>query len=202
MSLPTTTRRVATLALALGTLLAVSGCGASPWSELEATEGATSSATPKPTVKAVLNDLAAGSTQRQLTAGDANLTVDYSSSLNMGEWTAGANKPISFSLSAALGTDDGQGVTLSKVSLITAVNGPDGALDAPEPQIDSSSVAGGYFMKAPYSYGQTFVLGAIDPAATSVTMSFTYELLIQTTPTSASYAKQTASDTLTIAIAE
>lgn len=198
----TRTRRLATVTLALSTVLAVSGCGTSPWAELEATEGATSSSTPKPTVKAIINDLSTGSTQRQLTAGDANLTVDYSSSLNMGEWTAGANKPVSFSLSGTLGTDDGQGMTLSKVSLITAVNGPDGALDAPEPQIDSSSVAGGYFMKAPYSYGQTFVLGAIDSNATSVTLSFTYELLIQTTPTSSSYAKQTASDTLTIAIAE
>jgi hypothetical protein len=38
--------------------------------------------------------------------------------------------------------------------------------------------------------------------AISVTVQFTYDFLVQTTPTSNEYAKQTASDTLTIAIAQ
>jgi hypothetical protein len=200
--MPTPTRnRLLAVTVAAGLLLTVTGCGQSPWEELG--EGATASATAsaKPTIAAIQNDLATGSAQHTIAAGDASLTVDYSSSLNMGEWTAGANKPISFSVSAALGTDDGQGVYLSKVSVIPGVSGPDGALDAPAPLVDESDLANGYFMKAPYSYGQTFVLPAIDPAATSITLSFTYELLIQTTPTSSTYAKQTASDQLTVAIA-
>jgi hypothetical protein len=198
--MPTSMRnRLLSAGVAAGLLLTVSGCGQAPWSELS--EGATATPTAKATIAAIQNDLATGSAQRTITAGDANLTVDYSSSLNMGEWTAGANKPISFSVSAALGTDDGQGVYLAKVSVIPGVSGPDGALDAPAPLIDESDLANGYFMKAPYSYGQTFVLPAIDPAATSITLSFTYELLIQTTPTSSTYAKQTASDQLTVAIA-
>jgi hypothetical protein len=198
--MPTSMRnRLLSVGVAAGLLLTVSGCGQAPWSELS--EEATATPTAKATIAAIQNDLATGSAQRTITAGDANLTVDYSSSLNMGEWTAGANKPISFSVSAALGTDDGQGVYLAKVSVIPGVSGPDGALDAPAPLIDESDLANGYFMKAPYSYGQTFVLPAIDPAATSITLSFTYELLIQTTPTSSTYAKQTASDQLTVAIA-
>jgi hypothetical protein len=198
--MPTSMRnRLLSAGVAAGLLLTVSGCGQAPWSELS--EEATATPTAKATIAAIQNDLATGSAQRTITAGDANLTVDYSSSLNMGEWTAGANKPISFSVSAALGTDDGQGVYLAKVSVIPGVTGPDGALDAPAPLIDESDLANGYFMKAPYSYGQTFVLPAIDPAATSITLSFTYELLIQTTPTSSTYAKQTASDQLTVAIA-
>ena len=43
---------------------------------------------------------------------------------------------------------------------------------------------------------------AVDPTATSITVSFTYELLLQTTRTSKAYSKQSASDTLTIAIAQ
>jgi hypothetical protein len=118
----------------------------------------------------------------------------------MGDWTAAANKPISFSVSAALGTDDGQGVYLSKVSIIPAVNGLTGALDAPASFVDQSTLPNGYVMKAPYSYGQTFVIPAVDPTATSLTLSFTYELLIQTTPTSTTFAKQTASDQVTVAL--
>ena len=198
--MPTSTRiRLATLTLAAGLALTLTGCGQAPWAD-GLTADATATPTAKATIKAVPNDLATGSAQHTIAAGDAGLTVDYSSTLNMGQWTAGANKPISFTVSAALGTDDGQAVYLSKVSVIPGVTGPDGALDAPEPLIDESGLANGYFMKAPYSYGQTFVLPAVDPAATSITLSFTYELLIQTTPTSSTYAKQTASDQLTVAI--
>jgi hypothetical protein len=198
--MPTSTRhRLLSVSVAAGLLLTVSGCGQAPWAELS--EEATATPTAKATIAAIPNDLATGSAQHTIAAGDAGLTVDYSSSLNMGEWTAAANKPISFSVTAALGTDDGQAVFLSKVNVIPGVSGPDGALEAPAPFVDESGLANGYFMKAPYSYGQTFVLPAIDPAATSVTLSFTYELLIQTTPTSTTFAKQTASDQLTVAIA-
>jgi len=174
--MPTSTRtRLAALACAAGLTLTLSACGQAPWAGLDASGSAT------PTAK-------------------ATITVDYSSNLNMGEWTAAANKPVSFSLSATLGTDDGQDVFLSKMTVVTAVTGPTGPLEPPATFVDQSTLSPGYLMKAPYSYGQTYVMSAIDPTATSVTLSFTYELLIQTTPTAASYAKQTASDQITIAI--
>ena len=196
----TSTRaRLAALACAAGLTLVLSACGQAPWVGLEA--GASAAPTTKATITAIENDLATGSTRHQITAGDAALTVDYSSTLNMGEWTAAANKPVSLSLSATLGTDDGQDVFLSKMTVVTAVTGPTGALEPPAPFVDQSSLAPGYLMKAPYSYGQTYVMSALDPTATSVTLSFTYELLIQTTPTSTAFAKQTASDQITIAIA-
>ena len=198
--MPSTTRaRITALACAAALTLGLSACGQAPWAGLDSSASATPTA--KPTITAITNDLSTGSAQRTLTAGDATLTVNYSSTLNMGEWTAGANKPLSLTATAALGTDDGKAVYLSKVSVFPGVAGPDGALDAPDTQVDVSDLDNGYFMKAPQSYGQTFVWPAIDEEATSLTLSFTYELLIQTTPTSSTYAKQTASDTLTIAIA-
>jgi hypothetical protein len=194
---------------ALGTALAVtlSGCGTAPWavgttSAATPTKTSTATPTPKPTIESIINELATGSAQHQLVAGDAAITANYWSTLSMDQWTAEANKPISFSLVAALGTDQGQGVFLSRVSLVVAVSGPTGSLDAPAALTDQSSVGPGYDIKSPYSYSQTFILPAIDPSATSITLSFTYELLIQTTPTSATYAKQTATDQITIAIAE
>ncbi|TFD83925.1 hypothetical protein E3T61_20480 [Cryobacterium lactosi] len=197
--MPTSIRtRLAALTCAAGLTLTLSACGQAPWADLDA--GASATPTAKATITAIENDLSAGSTRHQLTAGDAALTVDYSSSLNMGQWTAAANKPVSFSLSATLGTDDGQDVFLSKMTVVTAVTGPTGPLESPATFVDQSTLAPGYLMKAPYSYGQTYVMSAIDPAATSVTLSFTFELLIQSTPTAASFAKQTASDQITVAI--
>jgi hypothetical protein len=196
---------------ALGTALAVtlSGCGTAPWAvgttsaaTPTKTSTATATPTPKPTIESVVNELASGSAQHQLVAGDAAISATYYSTLSMDQWTAETIKPISFSLIAALGTDEGQGVFLSRVTLDVAVAGATGPLEAPATFSDQASVAPGYVVKSPYSYSQTFKLPAIDPAATSVTLSFTYELLIQTTPTSAAYAKQTATDQLTIAIAE
>jgi hypothetical protein len=205
------TRRKPVLAAAVAAVLALglSGCGTAPWAT-GTTTGATgasktpaSSATPTPvpTIESVVNELASGSAQHQLVAGDVAITANYWSTLSMDQWTASASKPINFSLIGALGTDDGQGVYLSRVTLEAAVSGAKGALPSPPPLTDQASVAPGYDMKSPYSYSQRFVLPALDPAATSVTLSFTYEVLIQTTPTSSAYAKQTAGDQLTIAIA-
>lgn len=196
------TRLIAGFVLA-GAVVALSGCGAPPWSGATT---ATPSPTPTPTqteeIESIVNDLGTGSTRRQLGAGNIALTVDYWSDLSMDQWTAGANKPLRFSLSGALVSDEGQQVYLSKVNLVAAVSDGDTALPAPAAIFDQANISPGYLIKAPYSYSQTFVIPSLDPAATSITIDITYELLLQTTPTSGEYAKQTATDTLTIAIAQ
>ena len=188
--------------LALAAAISLTACGTPPW-----TEAGLSGATPTPTPTAtpqqiitIVNELATGSAQHQLAAGNIGLTVDYWSTLSMDKWTADANKPLNFSMVANLTDDGGQGVFLSQVTLVAAVSGPDGALPAPAPITDRTTVNPGYRVKTPYSYSQTFILPALDPAATSVSLSINYELLLQTTPTSSEYAKQTANDTVTIAI--
>jgi hypothetical protein len=181
---------------------ALSGCGAAPWDEATASSTPTPTAsTPKP-IEVIVNDLATGSVQRALTAGAISLGVDYYSTLTMDKWTADANKPLTFNIKGTLLSDAGQQVYLSRVTLVLGVNGPDGALPAPAAIGDLATVSPGYSIKDPYTYNQTFILPAVDAAATSLTLSFTYELLLQTTPTSTEYAKQTATDSLTIALAE
>ncbi|MBC7724481.1 MAG: hypothetical protein H7146_07005 [Burkholderiaceae bacterium] len=160
------------------------------------------SASPSPSaIVAIVNDLAAGSTTRELTVGNIGLSADYYSTLAMDQWTAAANKPLTFSLLGSLVGDEGQGIYLSRVTVAMAVTGPDGPLPAPAPLTDQTTITPGYLVKSPYTYSQTFILPAVDAAATSIALSFTYELLLQTTPTSTQYAKQTATDLLTIAIA-
>ncbi|HEV7950794.1 MAG TPA: hypothetical protein VGP24_13595 [Glaciihabitans sp.] len=147
------------------------------------------------------NDLANGSTQHTVSAGNIALAIDYYSTLPMDQWTADANKPLTINVSGTLTGDDGQKMYLTKTSVLAQVTGPTGTLPAPEPIADVSTLGVGYPMKAPNTYTQIFVLPALDPAATSIVLSLTYELLLETTPTSGEYARQTASDTLTIAIA-
>ena len=190
-----------TLAAAVG----LSACGTAPWDQSRFnTTSATPTKAPAPTstITPIVNELATGSTQHELQAGDIALTVTYYSTLSMDLWTADANKPLSFSMVGKLGSDQGQKIYLSRVTLTSAVEGPDGSLTPPAPLSDQAAVAPGYLIKDPYSYSQTFIIPALDPAATSMTLSFTYEILLQSAPDSGDYAKQTASDQLTIAIAQ
>ncbi|WP_213814769.1 hypothetical protein [Glaciihabitans sp. dw_435] len=215
MAISKRSRAVAGAALlATFTIGTLSGCGTAPWlaAEGDNTSAPTSSSTatsvptttptqPAPIVS-IKNELASGSTMRTVKAGNITMTINYWSTLTMDKWTAAANKPISFSLSGKLaGGSSKQKFYLSKVTLSTAVTGPLGALPAPAASSDSATVTPGYLIKAPYTYSQTFVLPALDSTATSVTLSFAYEILLQTTPTSKEYAKQTGTDSLTIALA-
>ena len=200
-------RSITVTGLALAAAVALSGCGTAPWDQpgfntASATPTRSSTPTAPATITPIVNELATGSAHHTLQAGDIALSVDYYSTLSMDQWTAEANKPLTFSLQGTLGSDQGQSIYLSRVSLTPAVSGPTGPLTSPSPITDQSSTAPGYYIKAPYTYSQTFILPALDPSATSVTLSFTYEILLQTAPGSGDYAKQTASDQLTVAIAE
>ncbi|MFC5929209.1 hypothetical protein D6T64_00365 [Cryobacterium melibiosiphilum] len=221
-------RRVSGLAagLAVVVTLGLTGCGQAPWlAESGATSGATTSATtatptagtsgtsartstradastPVPTIAAVVNDLASGSAAHTVAAGDVSLAVNYWSTLRMDQWTAAASKPVNVSLVGSLGSDSGQDMFLSKLTVVAVVNGPTGALTAPPAFTDQATVSPGYDMKTPQSYSQVIVLPAVAAAATSITLSFTYELLVQTNTKVPTYAKQTATDQLTIALTQ
>lgn len=187
------------LLLVLGAALtaALVGCGPAPWNASPtASSSGTSTTVPTP----VPNDLSSGSTQRQLTAGSVAATVDYWSTLSMDMWTPGAVKPVSLNMTTTVTPADGQKVYLQRATMIAVPSSADGPLAALEPQVDSATVSPGYLVLKPYSYSQTFNVGPVPDEATSVTLQFTYDYLVQTTPTSREYAKQTASDTLTIAL--
>ncbi len=188
--------------LVVSALLLVAGCGTPPWLEAGGT-GTPTAADPSPvrsTAAPARNDLAKGSLKRTLTAGGVRLTATYFSTLDMSAWTPAASKPLTLSVVGRFADGSKQNIHLSRLSMTTDVTGPDGPLPGPAPMVDESA-APGYLIKAPTSYGQVFTLPALDPAARSVTLLLTYELLVQTAPKSADYAKQAASDTVVIALA-
>ncbi|OIU85125.1 hypothetical protein [Microbacterium sp. AR7-10] len=185
--------------LAVVGVVALTGCGPAPWTMGDPEATPTASATVAPPVP---NDLSSGSTQRELVAGAVTAKVDYWSTLSMDRWTAGAVKPLSVSLVTNVTPDDGQKVYLQKATLTAIAGKGETSLAALEPQTDAATVAPGYLVLAPYSYSQTFNVGPLDDKATSVTVQVTFDFLVQTTPTSKEYAKQTATDTLTVAIAQ
>ena len=147
------------------------------------------------------NDLATGAARSTVTAGAITLTVNYWSTLDMGEWTPLAAKPLTMSLTAKLASGSTQDVYLTQVTVTPTVTAAGEAVAAPEPLVDTASVEPGYQIDKPNSYQQVFVLPAVDATATSLALTITYEMLLPTTPTSKTYSRQTASDSLTISLA-
>lgn len=197
---PSVTRLAAVGVISASAFL-LAGCSAPPWLSGGGTASPTPSAPATSTSAPVQNDLAAGAVTRTIEVGAITLTIDYWSTLPMDQWTAAANKPLSFSVHGTVTPADGQKIYLAKVTATPVVAGSDGALPAPDPIVDQASVAPGYLVLDPYSYSQTFIVPPVDGAATSLELTMKYELLLQSTPTSSDYAKQTAVDTLSIAIA-
>ncbi|MCP2638084.1 hypothetical protein K0817_016140 [Microbacterium sp. HD4P20] len=191
-------RRFAGIA-ALSALAAsvLAGCGPAPW-QMDAAPTSSSTGTAVPTP--VPNDLSGGATQRELVAGAVSAAVDYWSTLSMDRWTAEAIKPVSLSMLTTVQPDDGQKVYLQRASMTAVPSAGSQTLAALEPQTDAATVSPGYLVLSPYSYSQTFNVGPVPDDATLVTLHFTYDFLVQTTPTSSEYAKQTATDTLTVAL--
>ncbi|PTT22335.1 hypothetical protein DBR36_02245 [Microbacterium sp. HMWF026] len=196
-------RKAVSGVVAIGSaLILLTGCGAPPWAQGGGQEPAPTSAAPSMTAapQPVRNDLSSGSTKRTLTAGAVGATVDYWSTLSMDRWTPTALKPVSLSMVTTVTPDDGQKVYLQRATM-TAVPGNASQSFSPLPaQVDQTD-APGYLVLSPYSYSQTFNVGEVPADATFVTLQFTFEYLVQSTPTSNEFAKQTASDTLTVAIA-
>jgi len=120
----------------------------------------------------------------------------------MDRWTADAVKPISLSMVTTVTPNDGQKVYLQKASMTAVPANSSQTFEALSAQVDEATVTPGYLVLSPYSYSQTFNVGAVPAEATYVTLQFQYDYLVQTTPTSSEFAKQTATDTLTVAITQ
>lgn len=183
--------------------VALSGCGPSPWALQSPTPTAQASeATEVEVAPPVENDLSGGSTERELTAGAVTAKVNYWSELRMDRWSANAVKPVSLSMVTRITPSDGQKVYLQKATMTAVPANATETFDALAPQSDEATVSPGYLVLSPYSFSQTFNVGQVPAEATYVTLQFTFDYLVQTKPRSKEYAKQTATDSLTIAIAQ
>lgn len=196
----TVRRTVRSSVAALAVVAVLTGCSSLPWAEPTPTPSTpTPSASP---AQPIPNDLSSGSTARTLTAGALTVDINYWSTLTMDKWTSGAAKPVSLSLITTITPNDGQKVYLQKATMTATPGSFTDQFDPLPAQVDQATTNPGYLVLDPYSYSQTFNVGPVPDGATFVTLQFTYDFLVQTTPTSSEYAKQTASETVTVAIAQ
>jgi hypothetical protein len=189
----------------------LAACGTAPWREADASksaEAATVSPSASPTASPstaapkLPNDLAKGSLKRRLSAGGVTLSVNYYSTLSMARWTAAATKPLTLAVAGEFGDGSLQDIFLTAVTVTIDVHGLDGgALTSPEPLKDQAAVTPGYLITDPSSYSQVFTLPALPVGARSLTLNLIYDVLTPSAPKSKTYLKQSASDSLVIALA-
>lgn len=202
--------RLAAAALLLP-LAALSACGsvqAAAGLPVETTTPAqTATATPTPTVavEPVANDLALGSAHHELQAGGMTVSVDYWSTLDMGQWTPQAAKPIQLAATITgpnLGTaKKQQKAYVSAFTVTSSAVAADGTVTSPVSVQDVSRQTPGYLAMAPYAYSTSFVIPAVPAGTRSVELLISYDVLEQSAPGASDYSKQTANDTITVAIA-
>jgi hypothetical protein len=187
---------------ACGSVSAVAGLPAATTSPT-----ATATATPTPVaVTPVQNDLALGSAHHELQAGGMTLAVNYWSTLDMGKWTAEAAKPIQLAATITgpnLGTaKKQQKAYVSNFTVTSSLVAADGTTTTGPTVQDTSRQTPGYLAMAPYAYSTSFVVPAVPAGTRSVEMLISYDVLEQSAPGAADYSKQTATDTITVAIAQ
>ncbi|GGL74399.1 hypothetical protein GCM10009706_11060 [Curtobacterium citreum] len=207
---PVVARAAAVSALAVGAVLVLAGCGTPPW-EVAASASASASGAPSasasgapsrtPSAKpsAVGGDLASGAASRTLQAGDLTVDVRYWSTLPMDEWTPGADKPLSMSVTTRSGGDAEVRLVRAAVAVSYRTgSGADVASDgSPAEQADGQ----GYAVAAPQSWSGTFVLGAAPAEAARLRAIVTLVFTETTAGSGGATAQQTATDTLSIDLA-
>lgn len=207
---PVVARAAAVSALAVGAVLVLAGCGTPPW-EVAASASASASGAPSAsgsgapsrapsaTPSAVGGDLASGAASRTLQAGDLTVDVRYWSTLPMDEWTPGADKPLSMSVTTRSGGDAEVRLVRAAVAVSYRTgSGADVASDgSPAEQADGQ----GYAVAAPQSWSGTFVLGAAPAEAARLRAIVTLVFTETTAGSGGATAQQTATDTLSIDLA-
>lgn len=185
--------------LALGLALVLGLCACSGALQQINTAGS-----PRPIARAIVpprNDLAAGALTKTISAGDADLTVVYSSRLPADRWSAAEEKPLDIRVSAELTSGAGRRIFLALLGVRYSVTGDSGVLPAPAPFIDRVFGVPGFDLDPTAGYSQTLMLPPLEADAEAVRVKITYVVLLEAVPGSARFVRQTVMDDLTIAIA-
>jgi hypothetical protein len=156
-----------------------------------------------PTPAPVRNDLAKLPLKRALNAGPVTVKVEYTTRLALKDWKATNSKPLKVNATAANRRKSGQKIYVTKVAMSVTAYDDAGQLDVPQTLTDEPSIGPGYFVTFPNTYNQTFAIPAVDSGATKITIDISYELVLEVdrTKLGRDFAKQVATDTITVPLA-
>lgn len=147
------------------------------------------SSSPSATTRRTPGALDAGSVTHKLTAGAYTLVIDYWTTQSAETWTS--STPATVQLSAHI---EGQAASTRRpkieVTRFAAMLNNGSSLTA------LTSDDGEFVITPPFSYGSALLLPGTGPATSGADVIVQFNLLIETTPTSGQYFRQTVIDTL------
>ena len=193
------------------TLLTVVGClaaGCSLPADVSSTPPPTSvpSASPLPpspeprpgASNEVRNDLKSNPLRRAVRSGPLTVSVEYASPVKA--WQPVGAKPLRVVLTAVNNGRKGQKIYLTRVNATVSAHDDAGPLSATQSMVDSTNLTPGFIVTFPNTYVQNFTVPQVDDGATHLVIDFNYELVMLIDPAARDYAKQTATDTLVVAL--
>ena len=131
-------------------------------------------------------DLSNGSVSRSLDAGSRKLVVNYWTDQDPAKWTATRSTVISLAAHIENGDKD-HAVLVSRFRA---------TLDDGSGVTTLADDKGAFTLTPPYAYSSAVVVRAPHAGATSATLIFEYDLLVQTAPNMMAYFRQTVIDTI------
>lgn len=157
---------------------------------------------PSPT-QSERNDLARLPLKRVINAGPLTVNVEYGTRLDVRQWRGGVSKPLQISLTAVNKKKRGQKIYLSRATATVTAFDDRGQVGDSRNVTDTANINPGYIVTFPNDYNQTLSLPSVDSSALSMTIDLTYEFVLEVDKSKEGrdFAKQVATDSITVPLA-
>lgn len=176
----------------------------STWSPPSSSATPTTAAKPDGSEKEIRNDLAKRPLKRKLKAGPLTVDVKYDTRLSVNKWSPDRSKPLRISLTAVnRGKKKKQKIYLTKATAHITAYDHQGQIGDARTVSDSADVNPGFIVTTPNTYNESLALPPLDTGSMWMTVDLTYELVMEVNRTKQNrdFAKEVATDTLTIPLA-
>ena len=146
------------------------------------------------------NDLAKLPLRRTIGAGPLTVDVEYSTRLPLAEWSPERSKPLRIKLQAVNTDKRKQKIYLTKVTANVTAYDDRGQIGDTRNVTDSANINPGYIVRSPNTYNQSLSLPTVDSGSLWITVDLMYEMVLEVDKTKdgRDFAKQVATDTITV----
>lgn len=171
---------------------------ASPTNQLPVDESTSNEPTDK-----VKNDLSKLPRKQTLKAGPLRVKVEYDTKLKLKRWYPDRSKPLRISLTAINRNKPKQKIYLTKATANITAYDEQGQIGDAQSVKDSADVNPGYIVTSPNTYNQSLAIPPLDSGSLWMTIDLSYEFVMEVdrTKQGRDYAKQVATDTITVPLA-
>ncbi|MGY1885253.1 hypothetical protein ACI799_08135 [Blastococcus sp. SYSU DS0753] len=156
-----------------------------------AVDDGTESAEPQEPVRPA-GDLDTGSVTHTVAAGDRTVVIDYWTEQDAASWTASDAKTVQLAAHV-----EGGSTTVTVLVTRFAATTDDGTQ-----RTVAAEDRGEFALTPPFTYATAFTLPDVSATATTVTLFVQFDLLVETTPGSGRYFRQTVLDQLELPLLE